>query len=296
MTVTVSSLFTYPLKSGSALAHDRLHLATDAISADRRWMVVQDDGPRAGHFLTQRDKGCEKLSLVQMMQAAVSGHHVLRAPGMPDLDVYDADKSAQRLVTLWGETMHAADEGDKAAAWFSTYLDRPARLVQNLSTARRTAPATTGAQEFSGFADGYPLLATSNSSLAALNAHIADEQKVTMARFRPNIVLSGDLPFAEDTYALVGIGTAVLEFVKPCSRCKITTIDQDMGAMTSPEPLTTLAKLRRGKGDGIQGVFFGQNVVVRQPGLINVGDHVEILTTQPLHPALAQAVLKAQPV
>lgn len=296
MPVTVAALFTYPLKSGAAQECRALYLNTDVTAADRRWMVVQDGGAQDGRFLSQRDKGGEKLARVQVFKAAATGHHVLRAPGMRDLDVYTADATPVKPVELWGQAMKAVDEGDKAAAWFSAYLGRPARLVQTLRGEKRAAPNAGAAQDFSGFADGYPLLVTARESLDALNAHMAAGAGVPMDRFRPNIVLTGDAPFREDEYALVRIGQdAVIEFVKPCARCKTTTVDQATGVMADAEPLATLAKTRKGKADGLQGVFFGQNAIVRVPGVIRPGDTVTVLSTRPMHPALQQAALKAQP-
>jgi uncharacterized protein YcbX len=54
-----------------------------------------------------------------------------------------------------------------------------------------------------------------------------------MNRFRPNIVVAAasgrpedDVPFAEDTWGLVQIGAHQMHVVKPCTRCKLTTVDQ----------------------------------------------------------------------
>jgi uncharacterized protein YcbX len=53
-----------------------------------------------------------------------------------------------------------------------------------------------------------------------------------------------------------------------------------------------LGQVRRGKGKGLQGGFFGQNAIPRELGTIKVGNDVEILSKRPLHPALEIAVLK----
>ena len=139
-------------------------------------------------------------------------------------------------------------------------------------------------------------MVTNTASLEALNAEIAPEHRVTMARFRPNIVISGLEAFEEDTILRLKIGTVELELTKPCSRCKITTLDQKTGtASPAGEPLATLARLRRGKGDGLQGVFFGENAVVRKAGVIRRGDQIEILSRKPLHAAVASAKLSGNP-
>jgi uncharacterized protein len=68
-----------------------------------------------------------------------------------------------------------------------------------------------------------------------------------------------------------------LELVKPCVRCVVTTLDPQTGARLGPEPLTTLAKIRRSKVSNINGVLFGTNAVPRSLGDISIGDTVEVL-------------------
>ena len=60
---------------------------------------------------------------------------------------------------------------------------------------------------------------------------------VGMARFRPNLVLEG----TEGWRSLEG-ENSLLERVKPCGRCEVTTIDQASGARYGPEPLRTLSE------------------------------------------------------
>ena len=94
-----------------------------------------------------------------------------------------------------------------------------------------------------------------------------------MNRFRPNIVVSGTGPYAEDDWGLIRIGNVSFAVVKPCARCPITTTDQDT-AETAREPLRTLATYRHVRG---KGVMFGQNLIHTATGSISVGDPVEIL-------------------
>jgi uncharacterized protein YcbX len=121
------------------------------------------------------------------------------------------------------------------------------------------------------FADGYPLLLTTDASLGALNDRL--DRPVPMNRFRPNLVVDGETPFGEDGWALIRVGEVRLRVVKPCARCVVTTVDQETGEV-GREPLRTLATFRRHE-DG--GVLFGQNVVHEGPGVLRVGDDVEVL-------------------
>jgi uncharacterized protein YcbX len=66
---------------------------------------------------------------------------------------------------------------------------------------RRGRPGDRG-----GFADGYPLLLTTEASLDALNRRL--EEPVPMSRFRPNPVVDGELPFGEDGWSRIRAGGA----------------------------------------------------------------------------------------
>jgi hypothetical protein len=92
-----------------------------------------------------------------------------------------------------------------------------------------------------------------------------------MNRFRPNVVVNGYQPWAEDRWRRIRIGTVSFRVVKPCSRCVVTTTDQATGVRGS-QPLRILAARRRfGKN-----LVFGQNIIPDSPGRIRVGDSVEV--------------------
>jgi len=94
-----------------------------------------------------------------------------------------------------------------------------------------------------------------------------------MNRFRPNLVISGCEPFAEDSWDSIRIGTIAFRVVKPCDRCIVTTVEQTTG-IRSKEPLQTLGRYRRWDGK----ILFGQNLIAEQVGTLNLGDSVEINT------------------
>jgi uncharacterized protein YcbX len=96
-----------------------------------------------------------------------------------------------------------------------------------------------------------------------------------MRRFRPNLVVNGQLPYAEDGWRRLRVGEVEFEGVKNCSRCIFTTIDPDTGEKhPDREPLRTLSTYRR-RPEG--GVFFGQNLIPRSGGVIRVGDPVTVI-------------------
>ncbi len=61
-----------------------------------------------------------------------------------------------------------------------------------------------------------------------------------MNRFRPNLVVAGSAPWAEDGWGDITVGGIPMEVVKSCARCVVTTTDQATGrrmAMSRCAPL-----------------------------------------------------------
>jgi hypothetical protein len=128
----------------------------------------------------------------------------------------------------------------------------------------------------SGFADSTAVLMASESSLDLLNGRILERgaEPVPMRRFRPNIVVSGWAePHTEDLVRSVRLGTAELGYAKVCIRCAVTTVDQETGDRRGPEPLRTLAGYRRADEGGVS---FGAKFAVTRPGVLAVGDELEV--------------------
>jgi hypothetical protein len=134
------------------------------------------------------------------------------------------------------------------------------------------------------FADGYPLLLTSTGSLDELGTWLTDagSAPVPMNRFRPNAVVTGFEPWAEDHWHRVRIGAVTFRVAKPCGRCVVTTTDQ-ITSERGKQPLAMLARRRRFGSSLVFGrrfgssLVFGQSVIPESGGTIAVGDAVEIL-------------------
>jgi uncharacterized protein YcbX len=116
------------------------------------------------------------------------------------------------------------------------------------------------------FSDGFPLLVANTASLADLNARLAarGQPPVTMARFRPNLVLDGLPAFDEDKLGEIDIdtpeGPVRLRLTKPCVRCSIPNTDP-ASAEVGTEPGATLAGFRADARMG-GGITFGMNAVI----------------------------------
>lgn len=263
MAAVVRELYFYPLKSGGGSALSRGELLAEGFPHDREFMLVRPDGAH----LSQRES--PRMAALRPVFDGVKltvGH--LDAVTPLALEVR-ADRPL-RDVTVHGKPCQGVDQGDEAAGWFSALLGRECRLVR--FAGRR--PTSLGGGTVA-YADGYPLLVISAESLADLNARL--DEPLPVNRFRPNIVIEGLGAFGEDSVRLLRVGRTVIEIVKPCARCVITTIDQETG-MKGHEPLRTLATYRtRQTPGGGTGLIFGQNAIPRALGVIAVGDPVEVV-------------------
>ena len=258
----ISQLWVYPIKSCAGILVKEALLIETGLEFDRAWMVVDE----AGHFVTQRDY--PRMALVQP-QFKLSDM-ILRAPGMLGIHISLQNVEHSVRVKVWDDEVSAFDMGDTAAQWFSDFLGAKLRLVrfdpdqQRLSSKKWTAEVDAPNQ----FSDGFPLLVLSQASLDALNERLVAASKPTvgMARFRPNIVLTGIEAHDEDRLDTLHISTAEgvvqLKGVKPCPRCPIPNIDPAT-AQISPDVGDALQAYRSNPVVG-GAVSFGMNVVVLQ--------------------------------
>jgi uncharacterized protein len=276
MSLRLTDIWRYPVKSCRGQRLGEALVEPWGLAGDRRWMVVDSDG----RFVTGRQH--PRLVLVRPALAA-DGAIRLSAPGLPDLTVPvpEAGKTEVARVQVWSSEVDAAVAIPEAAYWLSKVTEMDVRLVYLDDPTRRASdPGYSQDGDVVSFADGYPLLLTSEGSLAQVNEWIAAgahaaEGPLPMTRFRPNVVVAGDAAFAEDRWRLVRIGDVAFRVAKPCGRCVFTTVDPRTAAK-GKEPLATLARHRRWDGN----VWFGVNLIPDAPrdgGVIAVGDPVTVL-------------------
>jgi uncharacterized protein YcbX len=155
--------------------------------------------------------------------------------------------------------------------------------VSSLREVFRCAPRkeTLGWQPITGFADAYPLNLVGLSSVhAASDMQPHGSPALRVLRFRPNIVLAGSEPFAEDSWTKIRIGSGEYHVACRCVRCKVPNIDLETGARHQVEPYKTLITKRNiDTGAPNLGCMGMQMVPVLQEGKMAVGDVIEVLGT-----------------
>jgi uncharacterized protein len=269
--ITLTEINRYPIKSCRGHVVDHAVVEPWGLAGDRRWMLVDDDGD----VVTAR----EYPQLVLIIPELDADGLLVWAPEVNNLLVRTPEGAGLCDVRVFSSEVAAAPASEEAHAWFSKVVGKPVRLVYlDDPTRRRPHPRYSRPADRVSFADGYPLLLTTEESLAALNDLIADgpraeEGPMPMTRFRPNLVVAGAPAWAEDGWRTLRVGAARFRVAKACDRCVFTTIDPGT-ARKGKEPITTLARHRRWDGK----VWFGINLIPDFPGAtVRIGDEVQII-------------------
>jgi MOSC domain-containing protein len=270
----LSGLYVYPVKSLRGCAVESAAVDPLGLVGDRRFLVVDD----TGLFLTQRSH--RRMALVDT--ALTPDALILSATGAGAVSVSrQPDPTAPlRTVTVWkSEGLLAEDCGAAVAAWLTAFLGTPARLVRiGEKFSRPILKPIARPGDAVMFADAYPFLVISESTLFDLNDRLVarGEDALPMDRFRPNFVVTGPAPYAEDTWPRFRLSGLVFRAGGPCARCIMTTTDQQTAAV-GKEPLRTLASYRRDAVDPTR-INFGQNLIHEtKSGIVRLGDPVEVL-------------------
>ena len=287
----ISEINIYPVKSLRGIALKEAAVEERGFQYDRRWMLVDGNN----RFLTQREHpGMAPVTV------AVGKDGLVFKWGRSDLSVPLVPGNRKAFVEVWGSHVEALEYDDRVNRWFSDAIGVQCRLVLMPEVARRKVNeeyAVRPGADVVSFADAMPFLLIGEASLGDLNGRIAasstdlpprpaaappiqegsPNKLLTMKRFRPNLVVSGSLPYEEDRWKVIKIGGTVFHVVKSCGRCVVTTIDPERGVIDGKEPLRTLATYRKVGSS----VLFGRYLIAEKPGeTIRIGDKVEILETK----------------
>ncbi|WP_019813252.1 MOSC domain-containing protein [Saccharomonospora saliphila] len=265
--VRVTGLFCYPVKGCAGVSLTEAAVVPAGIDGDRAFMVVDGDGV----FRSQRTD--PRMAVVRPRVTADGARLTLSAPGVEPVHVAVDDSGARRRVRMHRADYRGIDQGDEVAAWLSAVLGRECRLVRVPPDHDRVTGGETPGT--SAFADSSAVLLVSDRSLDELNARLLERggEALPVDRFRPNVVVDGwDEAHAEDRLRRFEVGQVELGFTKVAIRCVVTTVDQDTGQRTGPEPLRTLAGYRRRP----EGVAFGVKFSVTGTGKVSVGDELRV--------------------
>ncbi len=276
MRARLTGLAVHPVKSTASRAVRRAGVEPWGLHDDRRWMVVDE----AGECVTAREEP-RLLSVVAdtvLTDPSVPGPLRLSS-GAEDPVLVPLPVGEPFPVTVHGRGLTAVAATDEATGWLRTHLRRDDLTLVHVDSPRLLNPEHARPGEATAFADGYPVTLATGPSLRRLDDWVTEtalergEEPVAplaMARFRPNLVVDGELePFEEDHWTSVRVGAVTFRVVKPVDRCVMTTLDPrttDRGH----EPIRTLARHRAWGG----ATWFAVQLVPVVRGEVRVGDEV----------------------
>ena len=272
----VTGLHIYPVKSLAGVAPLEAAVHERGLAGDRRWAVVQPDGTK----VTAR----EDHRLLGLCAEPLDGGAVrLFGPGADPLVVVPPRGSAPTAVRFSGQAS-ALPAPAEASDWLSERVGRDLRLVWQDDDEVRPIRSEHGGQvgDRNSFADDAPVHVTTEASLARLNDWIIEtatergEQPpdpLRHERFRPNVVIDGVEPFAEDFWSTVRIGAVTFRTTMIVDRCVMTTIDRT-DLRPTKEPIRTLARHRKWDGATWLGIRLTPVLPLPVGSTLRVGDPV----------------------
>lgn len=259
--LSVQSLVIYPVKSLGGIRCDTVEVTRRGFKNDRRWMIVDAEG----RFVSQRIHPSLARLNVEFTPARVT----MKDPEGGWVSVPLTPETGRSVrVEVWKDSVTAIEAEQDATDFITSFLGVASRLVYMPDESVRPvdhAYSQTGDQV--SFADGYPILLTTTSSLYDLNGRL--DEAIPMNRFRPNIVVSGGEAWDEDEWTVIEIAGFSFRCAKPSARCGVISVDQTSG-LRQREPLRTLAGFRKRDSK----VYFGINLIPEAPAKIGVGDSV----------------------
>lgn len=276
----VSQLILHPLKSGKGLQVAKAECLRMGLKhgelRDRHWLVITEED---GRMVTARQE--PRLVLVSM--TAEGGDISLNAPEMEELRV-PLHQPNNKIINckVFTSNIQGRDCGDEVSRWLTRYLasGKTVRMVHYEAQMKPRKCAQQKplfpADEEVAYPDAGPIMLLSEASLKDLNSRL--EKDVTVAQYRPSIVVSDCEAFSEDSWDEIQIGNVRMKRIMACGRCILTTVDPETGLNNRKDTLETLKSYRlcdpSEKKIYTTAPLFGQYYIVKQTGPLHVGEPV----------------------
>jgi uncharacterized protein YcbX len=297
----------YPIKSCRGIKVDRTTLTRQGLDLDRRWMFVDE---KKHEFITIRQK-----SQMTLINTAISadGQELtisirdtdksVKVPARPAAQWLEANTKIQQ-VEIWGHETDGYEYSDEINSVFTDFFGEEVSLIYKGPTQRvcqgNGAAKFLGREESVNFPDVLPVLIASQSSLQELNLRLTGkgEDAITVERFRPNIIIKGDVPWSEDSWKTVRINGSPsllgsftggnrdaldIDVAARCARCQVPNVNPDTAVKHKKEPWDTLMSYRRVDKGMKYKPCFGMLCCPRNEGEIAVGMRFEVLEMTDKH-------------
>jgi len=260
----ISEIYIYPVKSLAGISLNAAHLQKSGFEYDRQWMVVN----KHGNMMTQREY--PQMALIET--AIEQNQLTLSTFGMDNHTVEPIAAHGDSIETqVWGDKLMGISHNHETNAWLSHAIGTECKLIGFPEDQTRQCDREHSLSgDHTLYADAYPVLVVSQSSLDFLNAKLS--QPIAINRFRPNLVIEECGAHAEDSWNVIYINSIKLRNGVPCARCSVPNVDPESGILAGPEPMHTLSSYRQKNGE----IYFGMTFIPEHTGRISVGDQVLI--------------------
>ena len=316
----ITALRIYPIKSCRGISIPSTTLTRRGLALDRNWMFATHqtdaDLPFSGlTFITIRQKS--QMTLIDTAFSPDGEELLISIRDHPDAHVsipthpspaWLAANTTIQTVNIWSTLTDGYVFGPEINSVFTPFFGEDVSLVYKGPTPRicggNGSKAELGREESVNFPDVLPVQIASEASLEELNGRLREkgERELTVERFRPNVIVKGDVPWSEDSWktvringgdgggflgSLLGTGgnpeALDLDVVARCARCQVPNVDPDTAEKHKKEPWTTLMSYRRVDPGITFKPCFGMLCCPRSEGEIAVGMKFEVLESTNNH-------------
>lgn len=266
----LKSITVYPIKSCAGFSMDRWPLSSRGLLHDREWLLQS----LTGETLTQ--KKVPEMSLVRTYIDLSQGILFIDSPRCKERLQITLNSNPfngkREEISLHGQIYQVQGYNKEVDTWFSAAIGRPCTLLRHINSShcaslceRDGVGTCRESRNRLNFPNEAQFLLVSEESVSDLNNRLNSNVgkdvrrtslQVNPMRFRPNLVISGGRPYAEDEWRNIKIGNKYFRSLGGCNRCQMINfvIDAEQVQKTN-EPLATLASYRRVKGKILFGVL-----------------------------------------
>ncbi|XXG68836.1 hypothetical protein AAC387_Pa06g1841 [Persea americana] len=269
--ISLKAIIIYPIKSCSGFSVESWPLSSIGLQHDREWLL---SGP-SGEVLTQ--KKVPDMRLISTSIDFARGVLVVESPRCKVKQQIALELSScyglKEEVYLYGQRYEVQGYDSEVNLWFTEAVGRPCTLIRCFGSKNDYCTNKTGrlglcrdVQSKLNFVNEAQLLLISEESISDLNRRIISNMKSAHdpqlpihfgpMRFRPNLIVTGGQPYAEDNWRGLNIGKEHFTSLGGCNRCQLINLDPATGqVLKSKEPLATLASYRRKQGKILFGIL-----------------------------------------
>ncbi|XP_011095699.1 molybdenum cofactor sulfurase isoform X2 [Sesamum indicum] len=288
-TYFLKSITVYPIKSCAGFTVESWPLCSTGLLHDREWLLKS----LSGEILTQ--KKVPEMGFITTLVDLKLGRLIvesLRCKEKLQIELTSGQCIAEReVMEIYSQRYEVQGYGSEVDTWFSTAVGRPCTLVRSYafqnhmcSNKNRSMGPCRDLEARLNFVNEAQFLLISEESIADLNNRLrsklhkgSNEQHIEVdpSRFRPNLVVSGGKPYAEDGWSRLKIGQTNFTSLGGCNRCQMINMAFTAGTVQrSNEPLATLASYRRLKGKIYFGVLLKMCDSIKQEAWLHAGQEI----------------------